>query len=941
MLQPQPHSKTAIESKTKDGSTHSVQRSITIDSEAGDNTPQKDKADPAVGSEPKTRPPHSSIIPSVQRSITNDQTTKSVSTGSIASIGQGATLSSIYHPNHAQTLSIGPVQTGFGSSTKATLHNSVLSPAGEYNNILSNGKTSNPAPNPVSLLCQVLDEILASSAKEVPNQYTLNNPLCRLEATLPKTVHKPLTHTATGIMTSRTIPSRNEEVLCKQHSSDQNRKISMRLSSTQTEKTCQGDNKTLLAKHRAAGHPSPISLDQEASKVERKHRELLGSICIVENEKKKETSLLTNNGTCYYKTHADIQVTDCQPQSNIAAVANTVSSNSQLTKSIPENPSVLGSSGQSAGALDGINMLAQVAELGSKTTDPILCPEKCSKTPPLGRTLAENSKIHTLDLSQQVLNNRVLEGYYESSRSQTPQKSFISQPEELQRHKCVVGQHVSGKGPLKGQYTNVITTHVDGHQKSLKVKDQKLDKTELLNPLEHVSSRSLQHEERATHSLQDNSVSVNERLCNGVQEPASVSQTKFKTMHYQANPMEDDNSLSPPRFYNDRKDQEHTLRQAQNTTLARNHVISKPRYLPYPPVRPKEQQTPFVPIRSKIQYVTKVTEGKSPKPDGVPRLTSPHNGDAAKWPHVEVKTAKSGNKEFSDHLLKFSCPPEISSSEVGLNAPCSSSTNTSSRYNKESLLLQLLHSDRVPYIPDYFPTSNLQTVNAANLPSKSAETCNGYVYLQPKRCVQNSKQNLEESSLCNSDKAKIEGMAVPSKPVLTVRERSFNSASFHPTSNPNPRIELSHSCQRYITQLRMSPHQLSHDNFIYATAKLPQYAERESFDVKNTSQQGLKFPSPCSSMKRKETYQQVGYDAHEMYVQTSLSEHDNENNLPQYQRPNLVLYHHKKITSKRQQEHLSEEWLKSCSGTPIPVLEQSVKRHLPCTAVSGDPLKQK
>jgi len=94
-------------------------------------------------------------------------------------------------------------------------------------------------------------------------------------------------------------------------------------------------------------------------------------------------------------------------------------------------------------------------------------------------------------------------------------------------------------------------------------------------------------------------------------------------------------------------------------------------------------------------------------------------------------------------------------------------------------------------------------------------------------------------------------------------------------------------------------------------------------------------------MKRQETCQREGYDAHEMYLQTSLSEHKKDNdNLPQYQRPHLVQHHHKKITSKRQ-EHLSEEWLKSSSGTPIPVSEPSENRHPPCTAVSGEPQKQK
>ena len=942
MLEPKPHS--------KDGKLHSLQRSIAtennnslrFDSEAGDKTHQKDKIPPAVGSEPKIRPHHNTIIASVEHN-NNDQTTKSVSVGSsgpVASIGQETTRSSIYRPKQAQALFKIPVQTGFGSPTKTTLHNPVLSPVVTLHhkgiNIPSNDKTSNSAPNPVSLLCQVLDEILASSAEEPPNKYTLSS-LCRIETpTLRKKVHKPFTHAATGIMTPQKTPPGNEEVLCKQHSSDQNRKISMKMSSTQTEKTSQADNKTLFAKHRAEGHLSPISLDQEASNVESKHRELLGSACIVKNERKKEASLLTNNGTSYYMTHADTQFTNCQPQSNIATVVSRVNSNSQLTKSIHENPLVLGSSGQSVRALNGINTPAQAAGLNSKTTDSTLCPEKSSKTPPQGGILGESYKIHIRDLSHQGINNHVLEGHCVNSKSQTSQTSFISQPKEPQRHKFVLGQHVSSKGPLKGQCTNVITRHVDEQQKSLKVKNQKLDKTELLNPVEHVNSRSLQHEEPAAQSEQDNSVSVNERLCSGHQDLASVCQTKFKAMPYQANPGKGDNSLSPPRFYNSGEYPEHTLRQAQNTTLARNHVISKPRYLPYTPIR-VDQHNPFVPIRSKTQYVTKVNERQSPKPVGLPRLTSPLNGDALGWPHVDETSTKSGYKEFSEQLPKFPCPPETSSTEARLNDPCSSSTNTSSTYNKEGLLLQLLQSDRVPYISHYFPTSNLQTVNEANLLSKSSETCKRYVNLQPKRHV----QNLEEPSLCNSNKVKSEDKVLPRKSVLKDGEHSFNSTSFHSTSTTSPQIELSRPCLRYISKLRSSPHQLSHYNSIEATTKLPPYAESESLDLNNSPKQGLKFPSPYSSMKRQETCQQEGYDPHKMHLQTSPSEHKKDTNNPrQFQRPHIVLYHHTKITSKRQQEHPSEEWLKSCSGTPIPVSEPSENRHVPCTAVSSEPRKK-
>lgn len=960
LLQPQPHPVTAIGNKAKDGASQSFQKAITtdtndsmhFDSEAVD----KGTAPPAVGSGPQIRPLHNTIIPSVEHNIANHQT--KVSTGShgpIASIGQDTTLSSIHLPNQFLTLSKTPVQTVFGPPTTTTSHNSILSSVvtsqHKVDNIPSNGNTSKSTPNPVFLLCQVLDEILASSTKELPDHFALN-PLCRLEAPkLSKNFHEPVSHTATG-MSPPTTPSGNEGVLCKQPPSPHNRKISMKLFNAQTEKTLQDDKKVLLDQHRAKGYLSPISLDQEISKVESKHSKLLGNTCIVENNRKKETEtpLLANNGTSHNKIHAETQLTDSQLQLKIAlpaASASPVSSNSQPAKSIPVKstgiPSVLGSSGQSVGLLDGISMLAQAAGLGNKTNDQILCPEKSSKkqTPPLGRTSGESSKTHTQDLSQRGLNNHALESYCLNSKSHPSQGSFISQPEEPQRHKLVVRQHVSTKGSLKGHCTNVITRHVEKHQNPLNVKEQKLDKTELLNPRKHVNNVSLQHEERPTHSQKDNNVPVTERFYNGDPELAAVSPNKFKTMPYHANSEEGNDFLSPPRFYNSRECQEHTPRQAQNTTWARNHVISKPRYLPYPPLRPKVQQTPFVPTRSNIQYVPKVNDRQSPKPDGVTRLTPPLNGDASRWPHIEEKSAKSSNEELFDQLPKFSRLPETSSNKVRLTAPCSANTNTSSNYNKESLLLQLLHSDRVPYIPHYSPTSNVQTINAANLPSKSSETGKRCVYLQPKRHVQNSIQNPVESSLCKSDKTKSEGVALPSKPPLSVGEGSFNSASFNPTSTPNPQIELSHSCQRYITQLRRSPLQLSYDNSTYSTSKLLSHAESEALELNDSSQQGLKFPILYSSMKRQATCQQQGYDAHEMHLQASISEHKKDNNsLPQYQRPHLVLYHHKKITNQRQQEHLSEDWLKSYSGSPTPVSELSEKRRLPCTAMNGEPRKQ-
>lgn len=870
MLQPQPPSESVIGNKSKDEASHSIERAIAADTNdflllgnaVCDKPHQKDKASPAVGHKPKIRPPDNITIPSVEQSITNDQTTKSVSTGSngpIASIGQDTTLSSICRPNHVQTLYKAPFQTRFEPPAKSTIHSPVLSPIVTLHhkeiNIPSNAKTSNSAPNHVSLLCQVLDEILASSSKGIPDRYTLN-PLCRLEApTLPTNVHKPLTHTVTGIMTSRTTPTGNEVVLCEQHS-DQNQKISMKLSTTQTEKTCEGDNEMSLAQQRAAADLSPISLDQEASKLESKHRELFESSCIVENERKKETPLLANNGSFYYKTHADAQLTSCHLQTNIGAVA---SSNLQLTNSMPGNPE------NPVGIPDDINMLAQAARLSSKTTDSILYAEKSStnQTPPLIRTPDESKKIHTGDLSQQGLNNHALEGYFVSSKSQASQRRFVSQPEEPQRHKCVVKKHISIKGP--------ITRQVDEHQKPLKVKDQNLGKTKQLNPPEHINHRSLQY---------------------GDQELTSVSLNKFPTIPCHINSEEGNNSLSPTRLYYSRECQEHTTRQAHNTTLARNHVISKPRYLPYPPIRPKEQQTPFVSARSKIQYVPKANEGQSPKPDGLPRQVPPLNCGESRRPHLEEKT--SGKKELFDQLPKFFCPPETSLIDVRPTASCSSSANASSKYNKESLLLQFLHSDREPYIPRYLPTSDLRTVNAANLPSNSSKTRKQYVDLQPQRHVKSNVKNREESSLCTNDKTKNGGTTSLCKPAFTVGEGSFNSASFQ-TSTLNPRIELSHLCQRYITQLRSSPRQ-SDETSMNATAKLLPYTESKSLDLKNSSQQGLKFPGPYSSMKRQTTCQQEGYDAYEMHLQTSFSEHKQDNNnLPHYQQPHPLLYHQKKL----------------------------------------------
>lgn len=1007
MLQSQEVSEAAIREKGKTIAT-ATSDSLRSGSEAVGNTSVKGTPSSAARFEPQIRAPHNTITPSVE-----NQTTRPVDTGSHSpntSLGNEETLPYVHLPNHFATLSNTP--QAFDLSKKTTLYNGNFSSASAPT-LSSNGNTSKVTPSPVSLLCQVLDEILATSSNNFPDQFTLNQQCGLVAPKVSKTFHKPLPRTAIEIPLPGKIPSESEGFLHKQSSPPLKRKIPMN-SNTLNEKPHQGYTKTLLDQH-GAKHLSPITPDRRASETESKHKEFLANSSNLKTDRQKKTSPLINDETSHYKSHTETHLPNSQVQSNVtlpAASSSPVSSISQSAKSIPVtssgSPSVLGSSGQSIGLLDGIDMLAQAAGLENTTTDPILSPERSSKnhTPLMGRTTPDESiKIHNQDLSQESLKNDAVgkvntsdkitsEAYCSKSQSIPLPKIFISLPDEPQRHKLALKKHVSNNSSLNVDYTSVLSKHVDGHHNLVKAKEKQFDKNELLKPHTNVNDLPFQHEKRPTlRTQEDNSVLVTKGFSYCYPRLAAASPNKIQTVTYHAKPEEGHNLLSTPKFYNNRECQDHTPRQPENSTCVRTHVVSKPRYLPYPPIRPKVQQTPFIPVSSNIQYVPKMNDRQSPKP-GMPRLTPPLNASAQssqnsqcslspRWLQVEEKSTKSSNEELLYQPPRFSGSPnhETSSSKVRLTSPCSTNTNTSSSYNKESLLLQLLPSDRAPYVSHYSASkyfggssrvtqgfSNVQPMNAVNLPSMSSETSKRYVYLPPKRLVQNSMQNPRESPIFNSGQTESGGIALPGKPPLSVGEShregswqtpvcSSNSVSLHKNSALNPQIELSDSCQQYLTQLRKSPLPFTYGNSIYTTAKLIPQSESGAIDRNNNSKQTLKFPISYSSTKR-QARQQDSYDTQQVNPQAPITQSKKESNyLPQHQRPNRVLYHHKKFTNpqQQQQEHLSEErpnsnHVNTSITQQMPqeiktglntVLELSEKRHQPSAAVNGEPQKKK
>ena len=946
------------------------------------------------------RAPHNTTTPSSdENKIRNNQTTRSAGTGPhspIVSLIKEETLSSVQPQNQFPVFSKTP--QAFGLSKKTTLDNGIFSsvsaPQHKVTTSFSNGYTTKSTASPISLLCQVLDEILATSTQDLPDQFTLNQ---QSGLQVPKNFREPLPCTTTGISLHGTIPNGSEEFLHKQSSPPLKRKITMNLLNTLNEKPLQGATKTLLDRHRAE-HLSPIAPDREASEAESNQGEFLENSCNLENDGQKKTSPLINKGAAYYKCHTETHLPNFQVQSNVAlpaASSCTVSSISQPAKSVPVTssgcPSVLGSYGQSVGLLDGMDMLAQAAGLANTSTDAVLRPERSSKkhTPLLDeKTAVEGIKILNQDLRQHGLNNHAVEmantplkiapeACCSKSQSSPSPGIAISLHDEPQKHSYAAKQHVSTNGSLQNDCTGVVSKHVHGHHNATNTKEKQFDKTQLLKPHINVNDLPFQHEGRPiSHIQEENSGLVTKGFSNCDPRVAVISPNKFHTVTYHAKPQEGHNMPSTPRFYN-RECQDHTLRQPENSTGVRAQIVSKPRYLPYLPIRPKVQQTPLISVSSNIQYAR-----HSPKP-GMPRSTPPLIADtrssqnsqcllSSRWPEIEEKSTKSSNEERIYQPPRFLLSPETSSSKVRLTSPCSANSNTSSSYNKESLLLQLLPSDRAPFIPHnststYRVTqdlSSVQTMNAVDLRSKSPEASNRYVYLSPKRLVQNSTQNPRESWICNSGQTESEAIALHGKPPLSVGEGhrdsswqtpvcSFNSVSFHTNSALNPQIELSHSCQRYLTQLRKSPLQFPHDNSIYSTAKLIPQSESVGIDRNNSSKQTLKFPISYSSIKRQAPRQQESYDAQQVNPQVPTTQSKKENSFgPQHQKSNRVLYHHKKFTNpqQRQQEHLGEGQSNSSIAQQMPQeiksglgskLEMLGKPRQPNMAVNGELQKQK
>lgn len=746
-------------------------------------------------------------------------------------------------------------------------------------------------------------------------------------------------------------------------SSPLKQKIPTSVLNTHNEKTSQWDKKRLLDQDNTE-LLSPITPDRKPSKTESKQKELLGNTFHVEMNGQKRTSPPINDGTSHYKSSTDTPFSDSQVQSVLSAASSSpssfISQPAQMVHVTSSGcPSLLGNSisitGQSVGLLNGISMLAQAAGLGNTTTEPILCPVKSStnQTLPLDRTIpTETIKIHKPYLTQQSLHAV----YKDNSPLQIPPctsepsssqfqahhlpRSFIPVPEP-QQHKIIYRQHLSTNGSIKSNRTNMFSRHVGEHQSSLAVDEKKLDTTIFLKPHRNVNNPALQNKERPIY----NSLLATRSFSKSDPCLAAVSPNKYQMMPYRAKPEESHQLLSLPRFYNDRECQEHTTRQSQSSTWSANYVLAKPRYLPYPTIGANVQQVPVIPARSNIQYIPKMNERLSPKSRGASQQTLPLNAGAQSFqcsllprrPQIEEKSAvKSSNEELLFQPPRFSCSPETSSSKARLTAPGSARTNTSSlTYDKEGLLLQLLQSGRAPCISHYSSTTNrdgpsrvtqdVQTTNAFKLRSRSSETSKRYVYLQPQNHVQNNTRNPKESSICNGGKTQTESVALPGKSSSVGEShkevgcwqtpvRSLNSASFHTNGALNPQIELSFSCQQYLTQLRKSPEArpFGHQNSIYSTARLPSQTEPGAIERNNSLQQSLQIPFPYSLMKQQaKCQQQDGCNAQQQInprVLIPQSKKDN-NILPQHQRPHRLLYHHKKITNpqQQQQEHLREK----------------------------------
>lgn len=906
------------------------------------------------------------IKPSVENKTSYNPTTISAHTSSLRPIlpfGKEEELSSVHLPNHYAPLSKSPVQEAFVPSKKTASDSgpfsSDSSPQHKATTSSSSGYTSKLTPSPVTLLCQVLDDILATSKNDLPDQFTLTQQCGLVVPKVSKNLNESLPRSPKEIPFPRTILNASEGVLHKQSSPPLKRRIPMTLLGMSNEKYRQGDTKTLSAQHREE-HLSSIkpdnnnNLDLEAFEAEIKQRKSLGNSRNLENDGHEQRSTWTNNGTSHYRPQTELHLTHSQEQFNVpllTASSSPARSVSHPAKSIPVTtsgcPSVLGSSGESVSFLDGIDMLALAAGLKHTSTGPILCPEVSSKshTPPLGRTTSVKSiKIHNQVLSQQDLNNHAigkantpLKSPSDCSKSQSSplQRIVISLPDEPHKHALALEQNVSTNGSLKGDGTSVVLKHIDVHREKHVNGHHNSINAELTKPHINIKDVSFQCDKRPTsHSKEDASALEAEGLSNCDPRLAAVSPNRFQTVSYHAN--------SDPRLNNNRECQEHTLKQPENTTCVRAHVVSKPRFVPYPPIRPKVQQAPFIPVSSNIQYVTRMNERQLTKPV-MPRLTPPlifegqsspnsRYSPSPKWLQIQEKTTKISNEELPYQPPKFS--PETSSTRVRLISPCSNNTNTSSSYNKETLLLQLLPSDRAPYIPrsntapTYTSDSSRvmrgfsQTVNAVHVPNKSFETSRRYVYLPPKILVQNGMKSPKESSIYNNGQAKSEGIPLPSQPPPSSAGESHregsrqthvcssNSKSLHANSAFKPQIELSQSCQRYLTQLRESPLPWSKENSTYSTTKLKPQSESGAIDRKNCSKQSLKLPTPISPLERLAQRNQEGHDAQQVNSQASTTQSKNENNnLPQHQGLNRVLYHHKKFTNPQQlqQEHLGKK----------------------------------
>ena len=847
-----------------------------------DTIGQRGTSPTCVVSGPHRRASHHAISPLIPDSVINNHTTSSVGTalhGPMTSFCEEKALPLVHLPIHLTTFSTNRVKNSVG---RTALDNetfcSVTTPSCKVVTVSSSGYASKSvAANTVPLLSHGLNEI-------VPNT-EMRDQLNKISGhKVPKgsvNFDEPLLCSDTGIHSVTTNMSAQNG--SKRVSSLLEQKILTDVLNICNESTPQENVKRLLDQH-SAEYLSPLKPVKDELKAE---------------SKKWEVSSF-------------------------------------------EFPFVLdrsiSNSGQSVGLVDRVTMPAQATGLGNTTSSQNFCPMKSTSicTPSPRRIASSNDiDVQRPDISQKSVKDDTVTKD-NKALYKTPDKLEVSgskfQPDVLPRsavsvtkphsYKPAHRQNVFNTKPEKGDCTTMILSPINKHQDASVVENKTSDTAMLLPPYKNVIIAAPPRnegllplsEKNASGQVTESFSNHNLALSTGIypnKVQAMLSSTKQDNVH---------NLLSSVRFYNDRECEEHTRRPSQSSTSIPYHVPAKPRYLPYPAIRTKPvQQVPL--MGSNVRFVPKVTERQTQKPhcntqslNGKIQFASKQCSLLPKGQQIE--TTKSNSKKLLSEPARLSCSPETSSSKVKFTNNCAVKTKTSPSYNKERLLLELLQSNRTPFIPQHVSRtcsngsssvkqdlSSAQSTNAVTLSSQNSETSKRYVHLQPGNPAQDSMSKPKIPSVFDSAKAQTESADLPGKP--SSAGKSDKESSWQTKCTIRPQIELSTSCQQYFNQLKKSPEvpTLRHQNSIYSIAKLTPHSERGTINL-NESFYGFQFPFPSSSMKRQTTRQQVESGIDQPINRKTLTTQNKKENdsHKQHQKPLRLLYHHKKFINPQQQQ---------------------------------------